>query len=95
MKVLVACLNGMGSSQMIKMKVSKVLKKLGIDANVEHMSLGEAKTSARGYDAIFCSNALVENFNVDANQTKVLGLKNLLSEAEIEEAIRSNGLVKE
>ncbi len=95
MKVLVACLNGMGSSQMIKMKVSKVLKKLGIEANVEHMSLGEAKTSARNYDAIFCSNALVENFNVDANSTKVLGLKNLLSEAEIEEAIRSNGLMKE
>lgn len=91
MKVLVACLNGMGSSQMIKMKVSKVLKNLGIEANVEHMSLGEAKSSAKNYDAIFCSTALVPEFNVSPN-TKVLGLKNLLSEAEIEEAIKANNL---
>lgn len=92
MKVLVACLNGMGSSQMIKMKVCKVLKNLGIEATVDHMSLGEAKSSAKSYDVIFCSLALVDSFDV-GTKTKILGLKNLLSESEIEQAIRNNNLI--
>ena len=31
LKVIAACGNGMGSSQVIKMKISKVFKKLGVD----------------------------------------------------------------
>lgn len=41
-KAIAACGNGMGSSQMIKMKINKVFKRLGIDAEIGHMSVGEA-----------------------------------------------------
>ena len=41
LKVIAACGNGMGSSQVIKMKISKVFKKLGVDAQVDHNSVGE------------------------------------------------------
>ena len=41
-KAIAACGNGMGSSKMIKMKINKVFKNLGIDADVGLMSVGEA-----------------------------------------------------
>ena len=89
LKVLAACGNGMGSSQIIKMKIEKVFRKLGIPASIDHMSVGEAKSAASSYDAIFCSAALVDNFKVRGN-TKVIGLVNLLSESEIETKIREH-----
>jgi PTS system ascorbate-specific IIB component len=92
LKVVAACGNGMGSSQIIKMKIEKVFKKLGIQADIHHMSVGEAKSQANSYDVVFCSLSLVDNFKVKGN-TKVIGLQNLLSESEIEQKIKEN-LVK-
>ncbi len=92
MKVLVSCVSGMGSSQMIKMKINKVFTKLGLTATIDHLSVGEAKSAVNNYDVIFCSIALVDNFKVKEG-SKVIGLKNLLSEAEIEEAVKSNNLI--
>ena len=57
-KAIAACGNGMGSSQMIKMKINKVFKRLGIDAEIGHMSVGEAKGVANNYDMIFVSETL-------------------------------------
>jgi ascorbate PTS system EIIB component len=90
LKVLAACGNGMGSSQIIKMKIDKVFKKLDIPVEIHHMSIGEAKSAAASYDVVFCSTALVGNFTVHNNKTKIIGLINLLSEAEIETKIREN-----
>ena len=92
LKVVAACGNGMGSSQIIKMKIEKVFKKLGIQADIHHMSVGEAKSQANSYDVVFCSLSLVDNFKVKGN-TKVIGLQNLLSESEIEQKVKEN-LVK-
>lgn len=44
LKVLAVCGNGMGTSMIMKMKVSNVLKRLGIEANVDSCSVGEAKS---------------------------------------------------
>ena len=79
----------MGSSQIIKMKIEKVFKKLGIPVEIDHMSVGEAKSQASGYDVVFCSAALTDNFKVKG-KTKVIGLVNLLSESEIETKIKEN-----
>lgn len=91
-KVVAACGNGMGSSQIIKMKIAKVFKKLGIEASIDHMSVGEAKSAASGYDVVFCGASLVDNFKVKSDRTKVVGLVNLLSEAEIEEKIKEHNI---
>ena len=81
-KAIAACGNGMGSSQMIKMKINKVFKRLGIDAEIGHMSVGEAKGVANNYDMIFVSETFTSQFRV-GKDTKVI-----LSEKEIEAKIR-------
>lgn len=90
LKVVAACGNGMGSSQIIKMKIAKVFKKLNIAADIHHMSVGEARSAASSYDVVFCSLSFVDNFKVRNNKPIVIGLKNLLSEQEIEEKIKEN-----
>lgn len=39
-KVLCVCVNGMGSSLILRMSVEKAFKALGIEAQVEHCDLG-------------------------------------------------------
>jgi PTS system ascorbate-specific IIB component len=92
LKVIAACGNGMGTSQIIKMKISNVFKRLGVPADVAHMSVGEAKSQASNFDVVFCSESLMNNFKA-TEKTRVVGLKNLLSEQEIEEKLKAAGIV--
>lgn len=95
LKVIAACGNGMGSSQLIKMKISKVFKELGVDVTVDHNNVGNASSMAVNYDAVFVSSAFVSNFaNAASKGVIIIGLKNLLSEQEIKEKIIENGLDK-
>jgi len=88
LKVIAACGSGMGSSQIIKMKLEKVFKKLGIEANIYHTNIGDAKSQAANYDVVVCSDSLIGTFaNAAAKKVIVIGLKNLLSEKEIEEKV--------
>jgi PTS system ascorbate-specific IIB component len=78
----------LGSSQIIKMKINKVFKKLGIDVTVQHNSVGEAKGQASNFDVVFCSEVLKSNFKrAEESGTIIIGLKNILSEQEMEEKI--------
>lgn len=86
-KVVVACGSGMGSSQMIKMKVEKVLKKMGVEATLHHTNIGEAKTTAHDYNVIICPENLGSTFDSVKDKVTVITLKNLLSEKEIEEKL--------
>lgn len=92
---MVCCANGAGSSLMMKMTLEKVLKKLGITpAKIHHCALSEGKSSAAGYDVVFCAKNFANMFDAAAAKgTHVLGLKNLLSVAEMEQALRDAGLV--
>lgn len=91
MKVVAACGNGMGSSLIVRRKIETVFQKLGIQADISHCSIGEAKSSCTNVDVIFCSQSLIGNFDgINQKQTKIIGLKNLLSEAEITEKVREN-----
>jgi len=86
LKVIAACGSGMGSSQIIKMKLEKAFKKLGIDADIYHTNVGDAKFQANNYDVVFCSASLVGTFT--GVKATVIGLKNLLSEKEMTEQIQ-------
>ncbi len=88
LKVIAACGSGMGSSQIIKMKLEKVFKKLGLEAEIYHTNVGDAKSQANNYDVVFCSESLVGTFS--GTKAKVIGLKNLLAEKEMEEKIKAN-----
>jgi len=86
LKVIAACGSGMGSSQIIKMKLEKVFKKLNLEADIYHTNVGDAKSQANNYDVVFCSESLLGTF---ANTTAtVIGLKNLLSEKEMTDKIQ-------
>ena len=93
MKVLAACGSGMGSSQIIKMKITNVFLKIGVPLEIHHCAIAEAKSLAKGYDVVICSKALIDVFDgLDLPNTKVIGLQNLLSEKEITEKLAENGI---
>ena len=87
LKVLAACGNGMGSSQIIKMRIEQVLKELGLEFKVDHCSIGEAKGMSRNYDLVLVSQQFVKDFPASNDKTKIVGLINLLSATEIKEKV--------
>lgn len=86
LKVLAACGNGMGSSLIIKMKIEKVLKDMGLKCEVHHASVGEAKSAGKNFDLVLVSHMLVKEFT-NVGNAKIIGLVNLLSEQEIREKV--------
>ncbi|MDV3427522.1 MAG: PTS sugar transporter subunit IIB [Bacillota bacterium] len=88
LQVAAACAFGAGSSQIIKMKIEKVLKSLNINAEIHHMSAGEAKSRSVEFDIIFVPQGLIFDFGNGSTSTKIIGIKNLLSEQEIEEKVK-------
>lgn len=94
LKVIAACGSGMGSSQLIKMNLEKVFKKLGIEASIYHTNVGDAKSQASNYDVVVCSEALVSTFANVRSGIIVIGLKNLLSVPEMTEKITEKLLNK-
>lgn len=89
-KVLVACGNGMGSSVLIGIKVNSVFNKLNMSCSIDHSSVGDAKNIIENYDVCFCSTAFVPDLENHCSKAKLIGLKNLLSEEEIEKGLRDN-----
>lgn len=89
LKVLVSCANGAGTSLMMKMTVEKVLKELNIPVQeIHHCALSEGKSSASQYDLVFVPLNFVDMYK-DAQQrgTVVIGLRNVLSPAEVKEKV--------
>ncbi len=90
-KVLVACGCGMGSSQLIKMNCSNVLKKMGVEHTVYHTSIDEAKSIAHDYDLIVVGENFVKSFKVKEGTT-IVGLKNLMNKKELETKLQECGI---
>ena len=94
-KFMVCCANGAGSSLMMKMTLQKVLKKLNITpATIHHCSLSEGKTASLNFDIVLCARNFTNMF--DAAKKKgviVLGLKNIMSAPEMEQAMKEAGLL--
>ncbi len=95
-KVLVSCANGAGTSLLMKINVEKVLKQLGIPVmKIHHCSLSEGKSSAMQYDLIFCPLNFIEMFKAPMEKGKiVIGLRNVMSQAEATEKIIAAGVVE-
>ncbi len=86
LKVLAACGNGMGSSMIIKMKIEQVLTELGMEHDVHHSSVGQAKSEVDNYDLVIVAVQLVNEFKQDG-KAKIIGVQNLLSGDEIKEKV--------
>ena len=88
LKVLAVCGNGMGTSMI--MKISNVLKRLNIQANVDSCSMGEAKSSIGNYNLILASIHIAKE--LDSSKATIIGLLNLLDEKELEQKLKENGI---
>ncbi len=96
LKILVACANGAGTSLMMKMRVEKATKDLGIKVQtIHHCSLSEGKSAATQYDVVFCPLNFVSMFQ-DAEKKGVVicGMKNVLSDKEAQSLLIASGLVE-
>ncbi len=94
LKVLVACGNGMGTSMLIKNRAEKTFKKLGLDATFDHSGLDEAAAAAAQYDLVFTPMNLVKQFSLPKScTTKIIGMVNVLSEQEMVDRLRENGVI--
>ena len=96
-KFMVCCANGAGSSLMMKMTLQKVLKKHNITPSaLHHCALAEGKSAAPNYDIVFCARNFLSTFKgAQEKGTLVLGLRNIMSEQEMEKALREAGLLDE
>lgn len=91
MKVLAVCGSGMGTSMIMKMKMKKVLDKLGVAADVSSCSVGEAKSGLNNYDIVVSSIHMASELSVKA-PTILIGVQNMLNEAELEEKLKAAGV---
>lgn len=93
-KILVACANGAGTSLMMKMRVEKATKDLGIQVQtIHHCSLSEGKSAATQYDVVFCPLNFVSIFDDAAKKgVKICGMKNVLSDKEAKELLTAAGI---
>lgn len=96
MKILVACANGSGTSLMASMTAERVCKKFGLDAQVHHTSLSEGKNTSVNYDVVFCPQNFANMFtHAEERGVTVIGLRNVLSDKEMEEKMREKGIIKD
>ncbi|MDI4567681.1 MAG: PTS sugar transporter subunit IIB [Mycoplasma sp.] len=86
LKILAACGNGMGTSMLIRLKIEKIARKLNLFVEVEALSVGQSKSMTNIVDVIICSSYLVSEFNQN-QRAIVIGIKNLMSDKEIEDAL--------
>lgn len=60
MKILAVCGMGIGTSMLLKMQVDKVIKTLGLTADVELADISTARGLAMSADLIITSNELAD-----------------------------------
>lgn len=96
MKVLTACANGSGTSLMLMRTAKKTLEKMGFNiTQCDHTSVSEAKGTARNYDVVFTSLPFVKMFkDVTDHGGEVIGIKNVMSQQEVEEKVKASDLEK-
>ncbi|MCS2170613.1 PTS sugar transporter subunit IIB [Scandinavium sp. TWS1a] len=70
MKIMAICGSGLGSSFMVEMNIKKILKKLNIEAEVEHSDLSSATPGAA--DLFVMAKDIAESASVPDNQLVVI-----------------------
>lgn len=93
---IVCCANGGGTSLMCRLSLEKALKSLSITpGKIHHCALAEGKSSAAQYDVLLCPRNF-ENMFDDAKEkgVVVIGLKNVMSDAEIAEKLKEFGITE-
>lgn len=88
LEILMVCGAGLGSSFACQMSVEDVLSKLGVEAQLDHCDISSAVS--RHPDVILTASnfqSQFEKFDLDAEKTTLIFLKNIVSKQEIEEKL--------
>ncbi len=94
LNILVCCANGAGPSLMMKMPAEKVIKSLNLQVQkIHHCSLSEGKSAAPQFDVVMCPLNFISMFaEAEQKGTKVIGLRNVLSQQEMEDKLKEQGI---
>lgn len=88
LKIKACCGAGNGTCQIVCLKVKRVLKKMGVNANVTPDTVAATRSQAKSLDLIICNRSLLPQFkNVIEQGASVIPLVNVMDENEIEEKI--------
>jgi PTS system ascorbate-specific IIB component len=82
LEIQAICGFGVGSSTLLKIKLTGVFKELGVDANVFNGDLPTGPSVP--CDAIFCSSDIAENIKRQA-KVPVISIKNIVNQQELVE----------
>ena len=93
-KILACSANGSGTSLMMRLTLDKVIASCGFKVEeVRHDSITEGRKIAGQYDIVLCPLKFVDMFDEAAAQgTKVIGLKNVMAQKEMTEALENCGI---
>ena len=93
-KILACCANGSGTSLMMQLTLDKVISTCGFHVEeATHDSITEGRKRASQYDIVLCPMSVVDLFADAADRgTKVIGLKNVMSQKEMTEALENCGI---
>lgn len=87
MKIIAVCGMGIGTSVLLKMNTEKVLRTLGIDADVEAADIGVARGMARDAEIVLTSEELAEE--IGDVEAQVIVIDNFFDLNEITEKLTS------
>ncbi|MFC1236369.1 PTS sugar transporter subunit IIB [Vibrio sp. DW001] len=85
-KILVVCGNGLGTSLMMEMAVKEVVKKLGVEAEVDHEDLSSAASSKAD---IWVAASDIANQLEEAGKKNIISLKNIFDKESIEQQLKT------
>lgn len=85
MKILAVCGFGVGSSMILKMSIEKVLKEMGIDAEVNNTDINDARGA--DCDVIFTSSELQKELQGTVD-VPVYPVKKYMDLAEVKDVIQ-------
>ena len=87
MKIVAVCGMGIGTSVLLKMNTEKVLRSLGVDADVEAADIGVARGMARDAQIVLTSEEFVPEIGeIDA---EVIVINNFFDLDEITEKLKN------
>lgn len=92
-KIVAACANGSGTSLMMELKIKQICKELGIDAQVCHCPISEAKSTASRYNVVVTAVNFISQFkSAEEAGVKVVAVKNILSADELKQKFIEAGI---
>ena len=86
MKILAVCGMGIGTSMLLKMQVDKVIKTLGLTADVELADISTARGLAVSADLIITSNELAER--IGDVKAPIISVSNFMDLEAITQGVR-------